>query len=219
MRILLVEDDELLADGIVANLKMNGYTVDWLDNGEQAIHAIETENFDAVVLDLGLPGIDGIEVLRQIRDARNNTPVIILTARDQISSRVKGLDAGADDYLLKPFDVSELNARLRALMRRIGGDRQPSIELGDIKISPSEHTVHKSGIEVKLSPREYALLHELAIHRHRVMDKEQLESSLYGWSGDIGSNALEVHVHNLRKKLGNHIVKTIRGVGYSIGEE
>ena len=219
MRILLVEDDELLADGIIANLQINGYTADWIDNGEQAIHAIESESFDAVVLDLGLPGIDGIEVLRQLRNARNNTPVLILTARDQIESRVKGLDSGADDYLLKPFDVLELNARLRALMRRIGGDRKPGIELGDIQISPSEHKVYKAGDEIKLSPREYALLHELAVYRHRVMSKEQLESSIYGWSDDIGSNALEVHVHNLRKKLGNDIVKTVRGVGYTIGKE
>lgn len=219
MRVLIVEDDELLADGIITNLQMNGYTADWVDNGEQAVHAIESESFDVVILDLGLPGIDGMEVLRRIRDARNNTPVLILSARDQLESRVKGLDHGADDYLLKPFDVLELNARLRALMRRVGGDRQPDIEWGDIKISPAEHKVYKSDCEIKLSPREYTLLHELGINRHRIMSKEQLESSLYGWTDDIGSNALEVHIHNLRKKLGNNIVKTIRGVGYSIGKE
>ena len=216
MRILLVEDDELLADGIRTSLSLASHVVDWVETGEAALHAMSVGIFDIVILDLGLPGIDGLSVLRKLRAQGDQTPILILSARDQIQDRVQGLDCGADDYLLKPFDVMELQARLRALSRRHSGQRQPEITIADIRIHSSTYQVYKGDVEVKLSRREYALLHELATRRGRILSKEQLEELIYGWSDEVSSNTMEVHIHNLRKKLGSDLIKNIRGVGYTI---
>ncbi|WLQ13487.1 response regulator transcription factor [Hahella aquimaris] len=219
MRILLVEDDELLADGIQTSLTQQANTVDWVASGEAALHALKLEQFHLVILDLGLPDIDGFTVLKRLRDRGDEIPVLILSARDQVQDRVKGLDAGADDYLLKPFDVSELKARLRALSRRGSGNAHPEIQLANIRILPSSYQVYKNNEEVRLSRREYALLYELASHRGRVLSKDQLEELVYGWSDDVSSNTMEVHIHNLRKKLNADLIKTVRGMGYMIEKE
>lgn len=216
MRILLVEDDELLADGIATSLSLAGFNVDTVYNGEHALHALGCEQFDLCILDIGLPGISGFQVIRQLREKGNMLPVLMLTARDQIEDRVKGLDQGADDYLLKPFDVEELKARIRALTRRSYGERQTELLIGDVRIEASSHQIFKADQEVKLSPKEYALLHELAIHKNRVLSKDQLTELIYGWSEEVDSNAIEVHIHHLRKKLGPGIIETVRGVGYKV---
>ncbi|GLQ31141.1 response regulator transcription factor [Litoribrevibacter albus] len=216
MRILLVEDDELLGDGLSSALKMSGNTIDWVKDGVSALHAILSEAFDCVVLDLGLPGMDGLDVLKKCRAQHKQVPIMVLTARDQIQDRVKGLDLGADDYLLKPFDIDELEARLRALVRRSGGSARPEIELGDVVILPDQRRVLKQGQEVTLSRKEYELLFELASHPGQVFERSRLEELLYGWEEDLESNAMEVHVHHLRKKLGKTLIKTVRGIGYCL---
>jgi len=216
MRILLVEDDELLADGIVTSLSLGGFKVDVVYTGEHALHALGCEQFDLCILDVGLPGISGFDVLQKLRASENMVPVLMLTARDQIQDKVEGLDKGADDYLLKPFDVEELKARIRALARRSHGERQPEIVIGDIRIIENAHQVFKADEEVKLSPKEYSLIHELAIHKNRILSKDQLTELIYGWSEEVDSNAIEVHIHHLRKKLGSDIVKTVRGIGYKV---
>ena len=216
MRILLVEDDELLADGISTTLNLDGWNVDWVNNGEYALHALRTENFDLCVLDVGLPGISGFEVVSQLRKQNKSIPVLMLTARDHIDDRVKGLDEGADDYLLKPFDISELKARIRALSRRAHKDGSDTLKVGDIEVNTQAHKAIKSGEELKLSPKEFAVLNELLLHRGRVLSKDQLTELVYGWSEDLDSNAIEVHVHHLRKKVGNNVIQTVRGVGYKI---
>ncbi len=216
MRVLLVEDDKLLAEGIEVALSLDHYVVDSVDTGEHALHALENEQFDLLVLDLGLPGISGYELLTQVRNNKNMTPVLILTARDHIDDKVKGLDLGADDYLLKPFDVAELKARMRALLRRPGGDRTPELVINDLSIDPQAHRVTRASKTISLSPKEFALLHELAMHKGRILSKEQLTTLVYGWSDDPDSNSIEVHIHNLRKKIGAGIVETVRGVGYRI---
>ncbi len=216
MRLLLVEDDELLADGIVTSLSLGGFKVDWVNSGEHALHALSCEQFDLCILDIGLPKISGFQVLQELRATENMIPVLMLTARDQISDKVKGLDYGADDYLLKPFDVEELKARIRALSRRSYGERQPELIIGKIRIHPDTHEVFEDDQEIKLSPKEFSLLHELAIHRNRILSKDQLSELIYGWSEEVDSNAIEVHIHNLRKKLGIDIIATVRGVGYKV---
>jgi len=216
VRILLIEDDKLLGDGIATSLKLGGFTVDWVETGEHALHALASEQFDLCILDIGLPKISGFDVLKTLRARKNMIPVLVLTARDQIADRVKGLDIGADDYLLKPFDVDELKARIRALARRTQGTALPEIHIQDVSIDPVSKTVTRSNQAINLTPKEYALLHELAMHRGRVMSKEQLSDLLYGWSDDVDSNAIEVHIHNLRKKLQCDIVETVRGFGYKI---
>ena len=216
MRILLVEDDELLADGIATSLSLDGWKVDWVNNGEHALHALGAENFDLCVLDIGLPGISGFDVVSKIRQINTSLPVLMLTARDHIDDRVKGLDKGADDYLLKPFDVSELKARIRALSRRAHKQGSDTLKVADLEVDSQAHKVTKDGEELKLSPKEFAVLNELLLHRGRVLSKDQLTELVYGWSEDLDSNAIEVHVHNLRKKVGNTIVQTVRGVGYKI---
>lgn len=214
MRILIVEDDELLAEGIAVSLSLAGYTADCVSNGEHAVHALTQEQFDLCILDLGLPRLSGYEVLKQIRAKNINLPVLILTARDQTADKVKGLDYGADDYLLKPFDVEELKARIRALTRRSTGQASTDIQVGAVTIKPETHQVLCQGEDVKLSPKEFKLLHELAMHRHRILSKDQLTELVYGWSEEVDSNAIEVHIHNLRKKLGSGIIETLRGIGY-----
>jgi two-component system response regulator QseB len=214
MRVLLVEDDELLGDGVSAGLKQYGYTIDWLKDGLSAEQALRTESFDAIILDIGLPKKTGLELLESIRSHGNVTPVLILTARETVEDRIKGLDCGADDYLVKPFDLDELCARLRALQRRLSSRAIPLIEHGGITLDPASHAVSLNGEEVALSRREFALLHKLLENAGRVLSREYLTQTLYGWDDDVDSNALEVHIHNLRKKFGSKFIKTIRGVGY-----
>jgi two-component system response regulator QseB len=219
MRILLVEDDELLGDAAKAGLSQYGYTVDWLKDGESAKLALKNESFDLVVLDLGLPKLSGLGLLRDVRASGNATPVIILTARDTVEDRVKGLDCGADDYLTKPFDMDELTARVRALIRRSSGRADATIHYRNIELDPAAHSVTLDGEEVNVPRREFALLQKLLENSGHVLSREQLMQSVYGWEEDVDSNALEVHIHNLRKKLNATFIRTIRGVGYMIEKE
>jgi two-component system response regulator QseB len=214
VRILLVEDDELLGTGIVDTLSRAGHAVEWLRSGDLAPAALAHADFQAVILDLGLPGMDGLEVLRRARAAGNKTPVLVLSARDAPGQRVAGLDAGADDYLVKPFDVDELFARLRALQRRLRGAATNVLEHGGVRLDPAAGSVLHDGRPVTLQRREFMLLEKLLASVGQVLTRAQLEESLYGWDGNVDSNALDVHIHNLRKKLYPGIIRTVRGVGY-----
>lgn len=216
MRILLVEDDALLGDGVSTGLKQYGYTVDWLNDGIAAEQALKTEVFDAIILDIGLPRRSGLDLLSTLRQQGNKTPVLILTARETIEDRIKGLDSGADDYLVKPFDLDELCARLRALQRRFNDRAISTITFGDLQLDPAGHLVIYRGEEITLSRREFSLLQKLLENPNRVLSREYLTQSLYGWEEDVDSNALEVHIHNLRKKFGTDFIRTIRGVGYMV---
>jgi len=216
MRLLLVEDDSLLGDGIQAGLVQAGFAVDWLRDGVQADTALQTETYAAVVLDLGLPKLSGLELLRRVRARGNAVPVLILTARDAVEDRIKGLDSGADDYVVKPFDLHELAARLRALTRRGRGEAAAILRVDALELNPAEHRVLFRSKPVDLSAREFALLHELMLNAGRVLSREQLEQRLYAWGEEPGSNAIEVHVHHLRRKLAPELVHTIRGVGYML---
>ncbi len=219
MRILLVEDDELLGDGLRTGLIQEGYAVDWLKDGLTADQALKTEDFDFVVLDLGLPKMPGITVLQNLRARGQTMPVLILTARESIEDRIKGLDNGADDYLTKPFDLYELCARLRALQRRSTDRAVPLIVYNNITLDPASHTVTLNEEAVNVSRREFALLHKLLENVGRVLPREHLTQTLYGWGEEVDSNALEVHIHNLRKKFGQDFIRTIRGIGYMIDKE
>ena len=216
MRLLLVEDDRLLGEGLCTGLQQGGYAVDWFADGMQAKRALEGGGYDAVVLDLSLPGCDGLEIVQWLRRQEDDTPVLILTARDAIGDRINGLDLGADDYMVKPFDLDELAARLRALLRRSSGRSTPEIRLGDLVLDPAAHEVRYRGEIVDLSPREFALLHRLLDSAGKVVTKTRLMESVYGWDQELGSNALEVHIHHLRKKLDSSIIATVRGVGYAL---
>lgn len=216
MRILLVEDDELLGDALKAGLAQLDYAVDWLKDGSSALSALKTENFDLIILDLGLPKLMGMELLKLARKSDVKTPILILTARDSIDDRVKGLDNGADDYMTKPCDLDELGARARALIRRSQGRADALIQYENITLDPAAHSVLLDGKPVKIARREFALLHKLLENSGQVLSRESLIQSIYGWDEDVESNALEVHVHNLRKKLNANFIKTIRGVGYII---
>lgn len=216
MRLLLVEDDALLGDGIRNGLKQQDFAVEWLRDGESAVHGLLHEHYDAVVLDLGLPKKHGLDVLREIRSKGKTLPVLILTAQDAVEDRIAGLDAGADDYMVKPFDLDELYARIRALLRRSAGRAEPTIVYGEIEIDPAAHQVTLAGKIIELSRREYAVLLELMQNRGRVMSRTRLEEGLYEWGEQVESNTVEVHVHHLRKKLGSDLIRTIRGVGYMI---
>lgn len=216
MKVLLVEDDALLGDGIRAGLKQAGYAVDWVQDGRAGQLALETEDYALLVLDLGLPRLSGMELLKWLRGKGSTLPVLILTARDTVADRVAGLDGGADDYLVKPFDLDELIARLRALLRRSAGHAVPILRHGDIELDPAAHQVHRKGQPVELSAREFTLLHALLLNAGRVQSRAQLEQLLYGWGEEVESNAVEVHIHHLRKKLGNTLIRTLRGVGYVI---
>ncbi len=216
MKLLLVEDDALLGDGVRAGLKQAGFAVDWVQDGLAAKVALDSEEYDLLVLDLGLPKLSGMDLLKSVRAKRTSLPVLILTARDTVADRVAGLNAGADDYLLKPFDLDELIARLNALLRRSAGQVELTLQHGDIELMPASHQVRLAGQEVSLSAREFSLLHTLLLHSGRVHSREQLEQTLYGWGEEVESNAIEVHVHHLRKKLGADLIRTLRGVGYVI---
>ncbi|MFO2630913.1 response regulator [Legionella pneumophila serogroup 1] len=214
MRLLLVEDDELLGDAVKAGLTQFGYVVDWLKDGEAARAALKSESFELIILDLGLPKLSGLSLLQNIRHDGNSTPVIILTARESIEDRVKGLDSGADDYLIKPFDLNELSARIRALVRRSQGRADSVLQYKNITLDPAAHSVFVDDVLVNVPRREFALLQKLLENSGQVLSREQLMQSIYGWEEDVDSNALEVHIYNLRKKLNANFIRTIRGVGY-----
>jgi two-component system response regulator QseB len=218
MRILLVEDDLQLGDGLAVGLRQSGFAVDWLKDGLSADHALQSESFDFVVLDLGLPGLCGIDVLRRARSRQQTMPILILTARDATSDKVLGLDCGADDYLVKPVDLDELSARIRALLRRSAGRSSPLLTRNDLVLDPASRTVLLGKQLVDLSGREFSLLQVLLENTGRVLSRTQLEQSIYGWQDEPESNALEVHIHHLRKKLGAELIRTLRGVGYTIAK-
>lgn len=230
MRILVVEDDPGIASGLRANLQQRGYAVDVSDGVASAWSALRAERFDAVLLDLGLVDGDGTELLRRLRLSPGQsgatpalpdpaTPVLIVTARDQVHQRIAGLDEGADDYLAKPFDVDELDARLRALLRRAAGRASPVIRHRDIELDPAARTVRQGGQPVEMSPREFSVLLVLLEARGRVLSRQQIEERLYSWDAAIESNAVEVHIHHLRRKLGSACIQTMRGVGYFMPQE
>jgi DNA-binding response OmpR family regulator len=218
LRVLLVEDDALLGDGVRAGLKLGGYTVDWVRDGEAARLALLDHAYQACVLDLGLPKRGGLAVLKELRERGNQLPVLILTARDSSADKIAGLDAGADDYLTKPFDLPELQARLRALLRRAGGTATPTLEHAGVVLDPASKRVTRDGEAVSLSAREYTLLLDLLRHRNHIRTRAQLEESLYSWGEETGSNTVEVYVHHLRKKLGADFIRTVRGLGYQLGD-
>lgn len=219
MRILLVEDDALLGDGLLAGLRRQDNSVDWVKNGETALSAVGENVYDCVVLDIGLPRMSGLDVLKAMRGASNDTPVLILTANDDIADRVQGLDAGADDYLVKPFEFDELCARLRALTRRKRGSSSETVRYKNICIDTASHTVTYNDDDVTLSRREFTLLIELISNQGRVLSRRNLEQKLYSWGDEIESNTIEVYIHHLRKKLYNELIKTVRGIGYIIEKE
>jgi two-component system OmpR family response regulator/two-component system response regulator QseB len=214
MRVLIVEDDQLLGDGIRAGLAQAGFAADWVQDGVAAELALATGSPAAVVLDLALPRRGGLEVLRRMRAAGNKTPVVIVTARDAVEDRIRGLDAGADDYVVKPFDLHELAARLRALIRRAAGEAAPLLRVGEVELDAAARQVRFRGAEVELPAREFALLHALMLGPERVQSREQLAEKLYAWGEEVGSNAIDVHVHHLRRKLAPRVIRTVRGVGY-----
>lgn len=216
MRLLLVEDDELLGDAVKAGLTHFGYVVDWLKDGEAARAAVKSESFELIILDLGLPRLSGLSFLQYIRQDGNTTPVIILTARETVEDRVKGLDSGADDYMTKPFDLDELSARVRALVRRSQGRADALLQYRNISLDPAAHSVYIDDVLINVPRREFALLQKLLENSGQVLSREQLMQSIYGWDEDVDSNALEVHIHNLRKKLNANFIRTIRGVGYMV---
>ncbi len=219
MRILVVEDDPLLGDAVRAGLRQRGFDVDWVRDGVAAEVALRAQEFAAVVLDLGLPRLDGMRLLEKERAKGNRVPVLVLTARDAIGDRIKGFDTGADDYVVKPVDLDELAARLRALVRRARGDPAPILEPGSLRLDPAARTVVWRGRPVELQAREFNLLHELMLNAGRVLSREQIEARLYAWGEEVESNAVEVHVHHLRRKLAPELIRTVRGVGYVFPRE
>jgi two-component system OmpR family response regulator/two-component system response regulator QseB len=214
VRILVVEDDPLLGRGTQAGLEQAGYAVDWVRDGVAADAALAGTRYHAVVLDLGLPRLAGLELLARLRAKGDRTPVLILTARDALEDRVKGLDAGADDYLVKPFRLEELAARLRALVRRAHGEAAPVLTAAGVTLDPGAHTVTWRGEPVELPAREFEVLHELMLNAGRVLSREHQQERVYGWGEEVGSNAIDVHIHHLRRKLAPELIRTIRGVGY-----
>jgi len=219
MRILLVEDDFLLGDGIQKSLGHLGFTVDWMKDGVQGENALTSEEYAAVVLDLGLPQQDGLTLLQSVRNKGLRTPVLILTARDSKLDKLKGFGLGADDYVVKPLDMEELAARLRALIRRAAGHASPRIRLGNVEIDPDGRQAWYEGKPVELSAKEFAILELLMQNAGRVLTRAQLEQSLYGWGDGADSNTIEVFIHHLRKKLGSDFIQTLRGIGYTVGRQ
>ena len=219
MRILLAEDDPLLGDGLRAGLRQLGFLVDWVRDGDAAERELRAQPYAAAVLDLGLPLKDGMEVLAAIRRDSIMLPVLVLTARDALPDRIRGLDVGADDYVVKPVDLHELAARLRALVRRAHGQPQERLAAQDVLLDPAARSVTRAGVAVTLSAREFDLLHALMLNVGRVLSREQLEQHLYSWGQEVESNAIEVHVHHLRRKLGNALIQTVRGVGYVLAPD
>ncbi len=216
MRILLAEDDPLLGDGLRAGLRQQGFQVDWVRDGLAAEREVASGEFAAAVLDLGLPLQDGLDVLQALRARKIATPVLVLTARDAVPDRIRGLNLGADDYVVKPVDLHELGARLRALVRRSSGQSQDVLRCGDVVLEPSARQVRLAGEPVALSTREFDLMHALMLQAGRVLSREQLEQQLYSWGFEVDSNAIEVHIHHLRRKLGSDLIQTVRGIGYTV---
>lgn len=214
MRILVVEDDPLLGRGTQAGLEQAGFAADWVRDGLAADAALAATRFHAVVLDLGLPRLSGLELLARLRAKGDRTPVLILTARDALEDRVKGLDAGADDYLVKPFRLEELAARLRALVRRAHGEAAAALSAAGVMLDPAAHTVTWRGEPVELPAREFEVLHELMLNAGRVLTREHLQERVYGWGEEVESNAIDVHIHHLRRKLAPELIRSVRGVGY-----
>lgn len=217
MRVLLVEDDEMIGESLREALRSQGFAADWVRDGRAADAALSTERFDAVLLDLGLPQRGGLDVLKALRMRGDATPVIVVTARDAIADKVSGLDAGADDYLVKPFELDELLARLRAVGRRHAGRANPVLQVADLRLDPATREVSRAGRAVLLSAREFALLQALMERPGAILSRAQLEDRLYGWGEELESNAISVYVHQLRKKLGDDVLHTVRGVGYYAG--
>ncbi|WEX09246.1 response regulator transcription factor [Chelativorans sp. AA-79] len=219
MRVLIVEDDAVLRDGLTVGLSIGGFTADAVETCEEAGAALTNHEFDALVLDLMLPDGSGLDVLKSLRERQDATPVLLLTARDQVADRVHGLDAGADDYLGKPFDLDEVAARLRALVRRAAGRPQSVLEWCGLRLDPANQNVERLGEPIRLSRREYSILHALMIHPGQILSRSQIEDKLYGWQEEVESNAVEVHIHHLRGKLGPGMIQTVRGIGYRLGNE
>ncbi len=219
MRLLLVEDDRMIGESLRNALRQSGFAVDWGRDGRAADGTLATERFDLVLLDLGLPQRDGMEVLQAMRARGDRTPVVVLTARDALASRVQGLDTGADDYVVKPFELDELLARMRAVMRRHSGRAEPAIEVSNVVLEPSTRQVTRDGIPLALSAREYAVLEALMLRPGAILSRAQLEDRLYGWGEELESNAISVYVHQLRRKLGDGVVLTEHGHGYRAGDE
>jgi two-component system response regulator QseB len=218
MRLLLIEDDAMIGRAVQQGLSRAGFTVDWAVDGHSGEAALANAVYDAVVLDLGLPQVDGLALLRQLRARRDTVPVLIISARDAVVERIAGLNAGADDYLLKPFDLDELVARVRALLRRHAGAASSVMTAGPLSLDPAQHVATLDGAPLALTAKEFALLEALLRRPGAVLSRERLEESIYGWGEEVGSNAVEVHLHNLRRKLGGGLIKNIRGVGYQVKE-
>lgn len=218
MRILVVEDDKIIGDGIAQGLKLDNYAVDWVENKASAHAALKANIYEFMILDIGLPDGSGLDLLSALRRQNNDIPVLILTAYDETSYKVKGLDAGADDYLVKPFDLDELRARIRALHRRAHGRASPVLKAGRIEMDLATRKVLLNGCNVNLGPKEFAVLQTLIEKPGRILSKAQIEDGLYGWDMEIESNTIEVHIHGIRKKLGKDAIQTVRHVGYKIGE-
>jgi two-component system response regulator QseB len=216
MRVLLVEDDAMIAQGLQTALRQSGFAVDLMRDGKSAAAALQTSTFDVVLLDLGLPHRDGLDVLRELRKRGDSTPVIVLTARDEIQHRIAGLDAGADDYIVKPFDLDEVMARMRSVLRRATGRGDSSIQHGELRLDLLSRTIERNGMAVSVSAHEYAVLEALLQRPGAVLSRTQLEDRLYGWDDQIASNAVEVYIHGLRRKLGSDAIRTVRGVGYFV---
>ena len=216
MRILLAEDDMMLGDGLRAGLRQLGFQVDWVRDGLAAERELMTGDYTAAVLDLGLPMKDGLDVIQALRARKNTTPLLVLTARDAVPDRIRGLDLGADDYVVKPVDLHELGARLRSLVRRSHGQAHAALQSGGVLLDPAARQVSLNGETVALSTREFDLLHALMLSAGRVMSREQLEQQLYSWGYEVDSNAIEVHIHHLRRKLNADVIQTVRGVGYTM---
>jgi two-component system response regulator QseB len=219
MRLLLVEDDSMIGESVRKGLQQDGFAVDWVQDGRAAEIALETNLYDTLLLDLGLPRKAGLEVLAALRRRGNSIPVLILTARDAVADRVKGLDAGADDYLVKPFDLEELAARIRALLRRKSGRADPVVQVGNLVLNPATHEASLEGKPIVLSAREFALIQALAERPGAVLSRAQLEEKLYGWGHEVESNTVEVYVHSLRRKLGADFIRNVRGVGYMVPKQ
>ena len=219
MRVLLVEDDRMIGESVRDELRESSYAVDWVRAGKLALTSLTTHVYDAILLDLGLPGADGIDVLRAVRRGAHHVPLIIITARDSVEERIRGLDEGADDYLIKPFDISELKARMRAVIRRRGGQAAPLMTNGVLTLDPATREATSGEIATRLSSREFALLQSLMIRPGAILSRAELEDRIYGWNEEVESNAVEFLIHSLRKKLGAAAIKNVRGVGWMVSKQ